>query len=335
MLWYPNFNRSFLKIMKSKIYQSVQDQRLDKFLAQQLDQTRNQIENLIKEGFVKVDKKIQTKTGLKLKSNQTIQVSFPTLVPSQGYEVDFVVQVVYEDESIMILNKPSDLVVHDAPSVKEATLVDWLKMRGVRLSTISAQERHGIVHRLDKGTSGLIAIAKTNEAHMALAKQLEDKTMGRYYLAIIDQPLKEDCVIEKPIGRNPNNRLKMGIVASGKQAKTAFAGLSLSNDEKSQLIACKLFTGRTHQIRVHLESFNRHILGDGLYGFKGDKDKISRVYLHAYLLYLVHPVTNEKMQFMANLQDDMKNYLQVHFTKDDYSEKISSSYINSRFDNIF
>ena len=230
----------------------------------------------------------------------------------------------------MVLNKPSGVIVHGAPSVNEATLVDWLKKQNISLSTISGEERHGIVHRIDKGTSGLIVIAKTNDAHIRLSKQLEDKTMGRYYLAIIDLPLKDDIIVEKPIARNPNNRLKMGIVLGGKTAKTAFYKLALSKNSKYELITAKLFTGRTHQIRVHLESLQRHILGDILYGFKGNIDKIKRVYLHAYSLYLKHPFTGKNINFSCTLPEDMKNFCKEQFNEEDYSEKISNEFISNK-----
>ncbi len=313
--------------------------RLDKFLSLNIEASRNQIEQLIKKGFVKVDGKQIVKTGLKLKENQNIEVNFPKAEISEIKDKDFIieslkdknVQIIYEDEYILVLNKPYNLTVHDAPSVKDATLVDWLKLNNISLSTISGEERHGIVHRLDKGTSGVMVIAKTNEAHAGLAKQLEDKSMGRYYLAILDLSLKENLIIEKPIARSPNNRLKMAIVKNGKLAKSAFTKLAPSNNEKYELIACKLFTGRTHQIRVHLASINRHILGDNLYGFKGDLNKINRFYLHAYNLYLIHPITNEKMSFTAKLSEDMHDFLENNFNMENVNDKIDETYITSSF----
>ena len=317
--------------MNNKEFIADEEARLDQFLAKELEQPRNQIEQLIKKGHVKVENRSKAKSGLKLQPGQKIFVEFPEIEKKEAMDVDFDIETVYEDEDIMVLNKPSGVVVHSAPSVKEATLVDWLKKRGISLSTISGEERHGIVHRLDKGTSGLMVIAKNNESHTALSKQLEDKTMGRYYLAFIDLPLKEDTTIDKPIGRNPSNRLKMGIVPAGKNAKTSFAKISLSNNGKYELIAAKLFTGRTHQIRVHLESFHRHILGDALYGFKGKTDKINRVYLHAFCLYLRHPSSGENMMFNADLPKDMKTFFMDNFQKEQFDEKINNDYIVSRF----
>ncbi|MDN5113191.1 RluA family pseudouridine synthase [Aliarcobacter butzleri] len=317
----------------------LETNRLDKFLAQNIDASRNQIEQLIKKEFVKVDGKIINKTGLKLKENQNVEVFFPEAQLNKRKDEEFLknsledkeVEIIYEDDYILVLNKPYNLTVHDAPSVKDATLVDWLKLKNISLSTISGEERHGIVHRLDKGTSGVMVIAKTNEAHLNLSKQLEDKSMGRYYLAILDLALKENVIIEKPIGRNPNNRLKMSIEENGRYAKSAFSKIALSDNEKFELIACKLYTGRTHQIRVHLSSINRHILGDNLYGFKGELNKINRFLLHAYYLYLTHPVTNKQMCFKANLPKDIKNFLNTNFQKENINDKIDEKHIINSF----
>jgi 23S rRNA pseudouridine1911/1915/1917 synthase len=163
-----------------------------------------------------------------------------------------------------------------------------------------------------------------------LSEQLQDKSMGRYYLALIDHFLKEDTVVDKPIGRNPNNRLKMDVVPHGKPAKTAFKKL-LTSVHDVELIAAKLFTGRTHQIRVHLNTLGRHILGDDLYGFKSKRDKIPRVYLHAYLLYLKHPVTGEEMEFVAPLFDDMHTYLTKYFEEEEIIKKLDPESLKAGF----
>ena len=313
--------------------------RLDKFLASQIDASRNQIEQLIKKEYVKVDGKIVNKTGLKLKENQSIDVHFPESELNSIKDIEFVqeslkdknVQIIYEDTDILVINKPYNLTVHDAPSVKDATLVDWLKLNNISLSTLSGEERHGIVHRLDKGTSGVMVVAKTNEAHVELSKQLEDKSMGRYYLAIIDTPLKDNLIINKSIARSQNNRLKMSIDENGRIAKSAFLKIALSDKENFELIGAKLFTGRTHQIRVHLSSINRHILGDNLYGFKGELNKINRFYLHAYYLYLTHPITNVRMSFKANLPDDMNDFLNNNFQGENINDKLNEDNIINSF----
>ena len=304
--------------------------RIDKILAAELDVSRNQVEKLVKDGLVSVNDKVITKTSYKVAVDNVVTYAFKEAEKREAVEIDFDVEILYEDEYLLVINKPSGLVVHPAPSVKEATLVDWLVKKGISLSTISGEERHGIVHRIDKETTGALVVAKDNKVHEALSAQLQDKSMGRYYLALIDCPLKDDIVVDKPIGRNPNNRLKMDVVTHGKSAKTAFKKL-LTTAHGVELIAAKLFTGRTHQIRVHLNTLGRHILGDDLYGFKSKRDKISRVNLHAYLLYLVHPITGEKMEFTAPLFDDMKTYMTKYFDQDEIDEKIDPLTLGSGF----
>ena len=325
--------------MNWKIFKITEAGRLDKILTKELNQSRNQVEHLIKEGLVKVNDKIILKTGKKLLIGEEISYTFREVVPKEATLIDFDVEILYEDEVMMVINKPSGLVVHPAPSVKTPTLVDWLIHKGISLSTISGEERHGIVHRIDKETTGALVIAKTNEAHQKLSEQLQDKSMGRYYLAIIDCPLKTNGIVEKPIGRNPNNRLKMDIRQDGKEAKSAFCKLSETGSthnsiENLELISVKLFTGRTHQIRVHLESLGRHILGDRLYGFKSKKDTIDRVFLHAYKLYMFHPVTNRRMEFVAPLFADMQEFLNQKFNKGEVNEKINPNSIDTYFTTI-
>ncbi len=309
--------------------------RLDIFLAKSLDVPRNQIINLIKSHGVLVNEKNIKKQSFKLDINDEIQINFPNpKITKPEYEVDFDVDILYEDEEILVINKPPFLTVHPAPSVKEATLVDWLKKKNFRLSTLNGEERHGIVHRIDKQTSGALVVAKTNKAHEALSKQLKDKSMGRYYLALIDVPIKEKCIIEKSIGRNPKNRLQMTIIEDGRYAKSAFYPLQNSKDDKNQLIAVKLYTGRTHQIRVHLKSLSRHILGDDLYGFKSQGAKISRTMLHAYILYLSHPITNKPLMIKAPLFDDFKGFYEKYFLRNKNDEIFNQDSIVEHFSDV-
>jgi 23S rRNA pseudouridine1911/1915/1917 synthase len=309
-----------------------ESKRLDVVMSETLNLPRNQVEKLIKNVGVYIDDKLTHKCSVKLVEGNVVRYEFVEAKesPSQ-YEINFDVPILYEDDDLLVINKPPFLTVHAAPSVKEATLVDWLKFKGINLSTISGEERHGIVHRIDKETSGALVIAKNNEAHVSLSAQLEDKSMGRYYLAIIDLPLKENVVVELPIGRSLKNRLKMDVVKDGRMAKSAFAKLVLSKDTKKELIAAKLFTGRTHQIRVHLQALSRHILGDSLYGFKSQNGTIPRVMLHAYILYLKHPRTGQLLQINAPLWDDFNTYLTHHFTKEEVNEKITLDSIVNGF----
>jgi 23S rRNA pseudouridine1911/1915/1917 synthase len=312
---------------------TAQSGRLDKVLSAQLRLSRNQIEKMIRAGQVTIGGNIIVKPSYKVEWGVSICYHFVEAPKRAELPVDFDVDILYEDEDILVVNKPAGLVVHPAPSVKEPTLVDWLVQRGISLSTLSGEERHGIVHRIDKHTSGALVIAKNNAAHRALSDQLQDKSMGRYYLAVIDQPIKESCSVEAPIARNPKNRLKMAVVEGGRAAKTHFVQLSTSCQQGTSLIAAKLFTGRTHQIRVHLGALSRYILGDNLYGLKSKEGKIGRIYLHAYVLYLIHPTRGDKLEVVAPLSEDMEAYLNQNFDKEILHETIEPDTIRHRFVN--
>lgn len=308
--------------MQNQTFIVEQSDRLDSFLSTKLETSRNQIAQLIKKSFVTVNGKVTPKSGLKLKVDDNIEVTFPEVEPAKALKVDFDVDVLFEDEHILVISKPTGVTVHPAPSVKEATLVEWLKLKNISLSTISGEERHGIVHRLDKGTSGAMVIAKTNEAHEKLSEQLVDRTMGRFYIALIDTELKDNLIVDKAIQRNKHNRLKMATSTAekAKASKTAFAKLLSTQNQEHELIACKLYSGRTHQIRVHLESISRRIIGDHLYGFKSKKDIIERIFLHAYILYLTHPITGEKMEFKAPLPEDLQKVINDIYTPEQQKE---------------
>ena len=306
--------------------------RVDIAISGEISISRNQVEQLIKQVGVYVNLKKVQKCSFRVKIGDKIEYHFiETKIKKENYEVDFDIDILYEDNDILVINKPPFLTVHPAPSVKEATVVDWLIKRGISLSTISGEQRHGIVHRIDKQTSGALVIAKNNDAHIGLSSQLANKSMGRYYLAIIDLPLKESLTIDKPIKRDRKNRLKMAINGEGRESKSAFCKLVLAKDEKKELIAAKLFTGRTHQIRVHLNTLSRHILGDDLYGFKSKSSKIPRVMLHAYILYLQHPISGEFMEIVAPLFEDFEDILIKYFNKDEVDEKINNSCIIEHF----
>ncbi|MDY0117012.1 MAG: RluA family pseudouridine synthase [Sulfurimonadaceae bacterium] len=320
---------------EKKTYLCLEPQRLDLFLAEEIGQSRSQVVQLIKQSCVYVDNKLEIKPSTKLKSNQNVTVIFPGLIKQEPYAIDFDVAILYEDDDLLVVNKPHGITVHPAPSVKEATVVDWLKAKGIALSDIGSPERDGIVHRIDKGTSGAMVIAKSNEAHAFLAAQLQDQTMGRYYLAVVTPPLKEDVtIIEHAIGRNTTNRLKMACLEDGKDAKTLFKSILHSNDEKNQLLGAKLFTGRTHQIRVHLESMSRHILGDLTYAVSPKVETSEHILLHAYIVEFIHPRTKEKVIYQAPLSDVMQNYLEKNFNKEQLNEVMDSNFIIDSFNSV-
>ena len=256
------------------------------------------------------------------------------------------IEILYEDDEILVISKPAGLVVHDAPSLNEPTLVDFLKASNRELATLGGEFRAGIVHRLDRLTSGAMVVAKSDFASANLSAQLKQKSASRIYLALTDLALKENCVIDRALARCEGNRLKKMVYPlshpGAKSAKSAFCNIFLdefyetspeffannSVKKSANLIACKLFTGRTHQIRAHLASINRHILGDILYGFKGSCD-ILRIFLHAYILRLIHPRTNEVMTFKAPLNDGFINVLGIK--REILDEKLSEDFMFSCF----
>ncbi|PAF41973.1 RluA family pseudouridine synthase [Helicobacter sp. 11S03491-1] len=312
--------------------------RVDVFLSQTLEISKSQALHLVKSSLVCINHMVCKKGGESLKIGDKVMILAPPVIPCEKpSEIHRDIAIIYEDSEILLLNKPPGLVVHSAPSVKEATLVDWLKMKGFSLSSLSGEERYGIVHRLDKQTSGAIIIAKTNQAHVKLSQQLKNREMGRYYLAIIDGIMPQKMTIECQIGRHPKNRLKMANLDTfrhkrlvSRYSKSDFIPLLESKNGKFQLIGAKLYTGRTHQIRAHLQTLSKHILGDRLYGYELDMD--IRIMLHAYLIYFIHPLTGKKMFFKVPVFDDMLKFLNDNFDRIILDEVTREDFIFHCFD---
>ncbi len=311
--------------------------RIDEFLAKELQISKNQALSLIKEGLVFCQKKEVKKGGLALKEGDAIALLTPKITPKPlKKELDLEIEVIFEDDDLLVLNKPPNLIVHKAPSVKEPTLVDWLESKNYQLSNLGSKERYGIVHRLDKDTSGGIVIAKNNFTHVHLSEQLKTKMMGRYYIALLSTPLsrkEEKMSVECYLARNPNNRLKMMAIKNekGRYSKSEFTSL-LTSQNNFNLIGAKLYTGRTHQIRVHLEYLNRHIIGDNLYGLNEalPKEEI-RIMLHAYLIEFKHPRSEQKLRFKVPLLKDMLEYLKKIFDKENLDEVLDEEKILHAF----
>lgn len=280
--------------------------RLDVFLLEKHPEfSRSHIKNLIEKGLVKVNGKV-VKAGYALKNGENIEIEVqkPEAISTDAEDVDF--EIVYQDEDLAIINKPQGLVVHPCSSTKSGTLVNGLLYKIKDLSGINGQLRPGIVHRLDKDTSGLLVIAKNDFAHVRLAEQIKNKTCHRNYLAVLDGNLKEnEGRIETFIKRDPKDRMKMSVQGSGRVAITDFK--VLKRFEKCCLVEFSLQTGRTHQIRVHSKYLNHPIVGDKLYG-KEVKGLAGQL-LHAYKISFVHPRSGELMTFEADLPDYFKDYL--------------------------
>ncbi|MDR2034425.1 MAG: RluA family pseudouridine synthase [Helicobacteraceae bacterium] len=310
------------------IFTVANEARADRFVADALKIGRNEAVWLINAGFVK---------GA-LKPSQTLKIGAlidinppPKSVADETPKVDFDVPILYEDDELLVIDKPAGLVVHTAPSYKNAVLVDWLKAKGYALSNLAGETRLGIVHRIDKETTGALAIAKTNETHRKLSRQLETRQMGRYYLAIVDKTIRGDRIVDRPIARNPRDRLKMAIVEGGRAAKSAFIELAELNNGET-LIAAKLFSGRTHQIRVHLQSIGVHIVGDLLYGYKGVKSGILPLFLHAFRLYLQRPRSGENITIEA---PPPKPFLErLNLDKSFLDETLNGDRVLKRFNDV-
>lgn len=274
--------------------------RIDKYLSQIFeDKSRSFIQGLIEKENVKVNNKIP-KSNYKLKRNDEIEIIMPEPEILSVEPEDIPIDIIYEDEDVIVVNKPQGMVVHPAPGNYRGTLVNALLYHCKDLSSINGIIRPGIVHRIDKDTSGVLVIAKNDESHNKLSEQLKDHSMKREYYALIEGRLKNDSgTIDKPLGRCKKDRLKIGIVEDGKRAVTHYEVLERYNGYT--LIKCVLETGRTHQIRVHMASIGFPLVGDPLYGFKRQKFKLEGQVLHAKTLGFIHPRTQQYMEFSSEL----------------------------------
>lgn len=276
--------------------------RIDKYLSDILEEkSRSFIQGLIEKGKITVNDKIP-KSNYKVKVFDNIELELPEPEILKVEAEDIPIDILYEDKDIVVVNKEQGMVVHPAPGNYNGTLVNALLFKCKDLSSINGVIRPGIVHRIDKDTSGVLVIAKNDEAHNKLSKQLKDHSMKREYYALIEGRLKNDGgTIDKPIGRNKKDRLKMGIVEDGKHAVTHYEVLERYNGYT--LIKCILETGRTHQIRVHMSSIGFPLVGDPLYGFKKQRFKLNGQMLHAKSLGFIHPTSNKYMEFNSDLPE--------------------------------
>lgn len=271
--------------------------RCDVFLSEKISNlSRTSIQKLIKEKLVFVNGK-NIKPNVILEIGDEIKVSIPDKKEITLVAEDIALDIVYEDDYIIIINKPRNMVVHPAAGNEEHTLVNAL-LNHCKLSMINS-ERPGIVHRLDKDTTGLIICAKDDETHLKLVEMFANREINKKYLAICNGSFsKENGLIDKPIGRAEKDRKKMSVKSkSGKEALTEYN--ILSSNLKYSLVDVTLHTGRTHQIRVHFSSLNHPIVGDETYGNKNEKIKANGQMLHSYYLEFLHPITKEKLSFMV------------------------------------
>jgi len=288
----------------SQVYTAVvpperEGERLDVFTAELADITRSRAGTLIRQGSAIVDGATQTKAGFKLKAGAAVRLEVPPATPVAVEAEDIALDILYQDDDLAVVFKPSGMVVHPAAGNENGTLVNALLKHLDNLSGIGGEIRPGIVHRIDKDTSGLLLVAKNDFSHVALSEQIRAHTVKRAYRAIVIGGFREDAgTVEGPIGRHPTDRKRMAIVPGGRDATTHWTALEPLRG--ATLIEARLTTGRTHQIRVHMASIGHPVLGDPVYGPKKSPYPVEGgQLLHAFRLGFVHPRTGEEMLFEA------------------------------------
>lgn len=292
-----------------KITEDNVGERIDKYLSNAIEgKTRSFIQGLIYDKAVIVNGKV-IKSNYKLRKGDDIVVKLPEPIELDVKPENIELNIIYEDSDVIVVNKPKGMVVHPAPGNYNGTLVNGLLYHCKDLSGINGVIRPGIVHRIDKDTTGILVIAKNDDAHNSLAKQFKDHSIKREYYALVEGKFSKDSgTIDKPLGRNKKDRLKMDIVEDGRRAVTHYEVLE-QYDKGVSLIKCTLETGRTHQIRVHMASIGHPLVGDLVYGFKKQKFKIEGQALHAKTLGFIHPRTGEYIEFTSELPEYFKELL--------------------------
>jgi 23S rRNA pseudouridine1911/1915/1917 synthase len=285
--------------------------RLDVLVAERLDLSRNRAATLIAQGQVRVDG-VRQKASFRPERGATIDVDVPAPEARAVLAESIPLAVVYEDADVLVVDKPAGMVVHPAPGHWSGTLVNALMGRGGALAAAGDEARAGIVHRLDKETSGLLLVAKTDRAHRVLGAALARREIVRRYAVLAWGHLASDVVtVDRPIARDPNDRKRMAVVPNGRPARTVFH--RLARFDAADLLRAHLFTGRTHQIRVHLAAIGHPVVGDDTYGGGGGRRLVSlpprRHFLHAAWLAFRHPVTGERIDLRSPLPEDLQTAL--------------------------
>lgn len=294
--------------MDNKIIIADKSERLDVFLSEKLDKTRSAVKKLVDDGEITVGGN-KVKAGRVLKIGEEISVNIPDPVKLDLEAENIPLDIIYQDKDIAIINKPQGMTVHAGNGTHGSTLVNALLYHLDSLSGINGVIRPGIVHRIDKDTSGLLVVAKNDAAHLSLSEQIKNKTCHRIYLALLEGTVKQnDGIIDTFIGRSDKNRTMMAVKDSGRRAVTHFK--VLKRYKEFTFAEFKLETGRTHQIRVHCKYIGHPIVGDPVYGYEKQKFKLNGQLLHAWKLELTHPSTGERMSFEAPLPDYFQAVLQ-------------------------
>ncbi|MDR3085976.1 MAG: RluA family pseudouridine synthase [Christensenellaceae bacterium] len=285
--------------------------RLDAFLSASGEWSRSRIAKLFEQGLLRLNGEIPQKLGLRLKEGDRLELRIPPPEPLSAVKTQMEIPILYEDQDLAVINKPRGLVVHPAPGHGADTLVNGLlyAMEG-ELSGIGGELRPGIVHRLDKDTTGLLVVAKSDRAHIALSAQIKARQAAREDLALVEGNLRADeGSVEAPIGRSPRDRKKMAVLPGGRWAKTNYR--VLERYKAACLLWLKLETGRTHQIRVHMKEIGHPVCGDVIYGPQaGGRIKNCPLMLHAAALSFAHPASGDTMRFEAEPPEDFQSVLE-------------------------
>lgn len=291
--------------MENKIFIAQITQRLDLLCAEQFQISRSKASNIIKTKFCIINGKATNKPSLLV--NEGDKIEFPFTVDPVALEIqseNIPLNIIYEDTDIIVINKQTGMVVHPAAGNESGTLVNALMYHSKNLSGINGELRPGIVHRLDKDTSGILMVAKNDTAHVQLADQIQNRSIQKYYIAVCLGHFKEDNgIIIKPIARSKKDRKKMSVDENGRYAETHW--FKLAETSKVTLLLIKIITGRTHQIRVHLSSVSRPIVGDVIYNTNNAQ---GRLLLHAYRLEFTHPIQNTPIKLIADIPEDFYQY---------------------------
>lgn len=299
-----------VEMIKFKVPDKLSGLRLDSAISNACTEiSRNSAQHMIEEGYVTVNSKNQVKKKFKVMSGDIIEISARKEVPLDVEPEDIPLHIIYEDEDVVVINKTKGMVVHPAPGNPDGTLVNALLYHCKdSLSGVNGVIRPGIVHRIDKDTSGLLVVAKNDEAHRFLSAQLTDHSMEREYEAIVYNNIKDDIgTVDAPIGRDPKNRLRNKVVEGGRNAVTHYEVMERFG--KYTYVRLKLKTGRTHQIRVHMSHIGHPLLGDPLYSNAKNSLGVKGQMLHARTLGFIHPKTKEHVLFESQLPEEFSRVL--------------------------
>jgi 23S rRNA pseudouridine1911/1915/1917 synthase len=289
--------------------------RLDQFLARRLQNvSRSQVQHLNRSGAVQIEGRLE-KSGYRIRGSETVEIDLNALEPATLTPEHIPLQIVYEDSDIAVIEKPAGLVVHPGSGVRSGTLVHALLYHFRNLSDFGGEGRPGIVHRIDKWTSGLLIVAKNNETHALLGKAFQNRKIEKTYLALVHGRMSQDSgTIEKQVARHPTIRTRMAVLENrGRMAHTEYK--SVETFQEFCLLEVKIKTGRTHQIRVHLSAIGHPVVGDSVYGERSNKafekkyGPLNRYFLHATRLRFHHPKTGSELEFHSELPLELQNLL--------------------------